>query len=393
MSIINQTFLESSAAVLADLPNGSENWTHGNGTPPAGRNQFVLFVQEPLTSTVFKVLACVIVIVFSLVGNSLTIGSVYQNVNRRMRTQSNYLIVNLCFAYLLITVCNVPRLISIVLVGYEWLVVGTFGLLTCKINSAVPFISLLVSTLSFAFIALDRFLAVFFPLRRPMTGKIMAAIIIFTWVLPCCCYYLPFHYAILININGKTYCANALIRDLLKTSENYRTYLICDFVFTQGFPLTTTIALYTAIGVKMCTRRTPGNQTASGTARNRTVNRKVISMLTTVVIVFCICWMPSWVAIAGCLTVPAPGFCNSISFSFIRYFMSYANSAITPYIYPIFNQNFRAGYLHILRQTLSCCCGKICPRLNINQVHPQEGSMTTNQSGRTERPCFNTTEL
>ena len=397
MSFVNETFLKSSFAGFAGLVNGSANWTHGNynGTLPAGRNRFTQYVQEPLTSTVFKVLACAIVIVLSLAGNSLTIVSVYQNVNRRMRTVSNYLIVNLSIADLLITVCNMPRLISIVLIGYEWLVGGTFGLLVCKINSAAPFISLLVSTLSFAFIALDRFLAVFFPLRRPMTGKIMAGIIAFTWVLPCCCYYLLFHYAILVDINGKRYCANAIIRDLLITTENYHTYLICDFVFTVGIPLTTTIALYIALGVKMCTRKTPGNQTAAGTAHNRAVNRKVISMLTTVVIVFCICWMPGWVAIAGCLTVPAPRFCSSISFAFVRYFMSYSNSAITPYIYPVFNQNFRAGYLHILRQTLSCCCGKICPRRNINQVHPQEGSpsLTTNQGNRTERACFTTTEL
>ena len=387
MNFMNEAFLESSV-------NGSMNWTYGNGTVPAGGNQSVLSFQEPLPSKVFKVLACAVVIVLSLVGNFLTIGSVYQNVNRRMRTVSNYLIVNLSMADLLITVCNVPRLISIVLVGYEWLVSGTFGLLVCKINSAVPFISLLVSTLSFAFIALDRFLAVFFPLRRPMTGKIMVGIIIFTWILPCCAYYLLFRYAKLLDLNGKTYCANAIIRDLLKTNENYRTYLICDFVITTGIPLFTTLALYTAVGVKMCTRKTPGNQTAAGTARNRTVNRKVISMLTTVVIVFCICWMPSWVAITSCLTTPSPHFCNSISFHFARYFMSYANSAITPYIYPIFNQNFRAGYLHILKQTLSCCCGKICTRYNINQVIPHEGSvMTTFQSVRTERPCVNTTEL
>ena len=144
---------------------------------------------------------------------SMTIGSVYHNVNRRMRTVSNYLIVNLSMADLLITVCNMPRMISIVLVGFEWPTGGTFGLLLCKINSSVPFLSLLVPTLTFAFIALDRFLTVFVPLRRPITRRVTAGIIAFSWILPCCCYYLLFYYSRLTEIQGKIYWANFLVSD------------------------------------------------------------------------------------------------------------------------------------------------------------------------------------
>ena len=323
-------------------------------------------------------------------GNSLTIGTVYQNVNRRMRTVSNYLIVNLSIAELLITVFNMPRMIAIVLVGFEWPVGGTFGLLLCKVISSVPLVSLLVSTLTFSFIALDRFLAVFVPLRRPMTKRVVAGIITFTWILPCSCYYVLFHYARLAEIQGKNYCANFLVRDLLKTTENYRTYLICDYVFTTGIPIATTVALHTAVGVKMYTRKTPGNQTTVNTARNRTVNRKVITMLVTVVIVFCVCWMPSWVFITCISPRPIENICNNPSFSFVRYFMSYSSSAITPYIYPFFSQNFRAGYLHIARQILRCCCGKVCPCHASNEVFPlQERTNTTFRSRR----FFNTTQI
>ena len=390
MSFTNKTFAES-LSVSADFVNGSANWTSSNGTflRPVG-NQ--VFIKEPLVSTVFKVLALAIVIVLSLVGNLLTIGSVYQNVNRRMRTLSNYLIVNLSIADLLVTVCNMPRMISIVLVGFQWCIGGTFGLLLCKITSSVPFVSLLVSTLSFTFIALDRFLAVFYPLRRPMTGRIMAGIIAFTWILPCCAYSLIFHYATLTEIYGKTYCANSITRDLLKSLESYRTYIICDFIITTGIPIAITIVFYTAIGVKMCTRVTPGNQTASSAARNRTINRKVISMLVTVVIAFCICWMPTWASLA-CLNVPTPRLCNNLNFVYIKFFMSYFNSAVTPYIYPVFNQNFREGYLHILRQISGCCFGKMCPRLSNNQVGPSQERTTTTTTSRKDRPCFNTTEL
>lgn len=74
----------SSAEATVGFGNGSLNWTLGqNGTRPSNSPSFE---QESLVSKVFKVLAYVIVIILSLVENSLTIGTVYQNVNRRMRT-------------------------------------------------------------------------------------------------------------------------------------------------------------------------------------------------------------------------------------------------------------------------------------------------------------------
>ena len=157
MSFAIHAFAES-FSLFPDVSNGSSNWTNSNATVPRPLgNQMV--VKEPLASTVFKVLALAIVIILSLVGNFLTISSVYQNINRRMRTLSNYLIVNLSVADLLVTACNIPRIISILLVGYEWLIRGKFALFLCKVTSAVPFVPLLVSTLSFTIIASDRFLA------------------------------------------------------------------------------------------------------------------------------------------------------------------------------------------------------------------------------------------
>ena len=168
-----------------------------------------------------------------------------------------------------------------------------------------------------------------------------------------------------------------------KTSSRFKLEVIpfklfyYDFIFVTGIPITTTTALYTAIGVKMYTRENPGIQTVSSTARNRTVNRKVIAMLVTVEIVFCICWFPSWLALVCISPQPLQTICNSATFHFVRYFMSYSNSAITPYIYPIFNQNFRAGYVQIVNQVLNFCCGRICPRVATNQVFPLQERTTT----------------
>ena len=68
----------SSAEATVCFGNGSLNWTLcQNGTLPSNSPSFE---QESLVFRVFKVLAYVTVIILSLVGNSLTIGTVYQNV-------------------------------------------------------------------------------------------------------------------------------------------------------------------------------------------------------------------------------------------------------------------------------------------------------------------------
>lgn len=117
---MNNTSSPYLICINAEIKNGFTNCTKSNVTVSLPiiniGNQAV--AQEPLISTVFKVLALVIVIILSLVGNFLTIGSIYQNVNKRMRTLSNYLIVNLSTADLLITICNMPRMILILLVGF-----------------------------------------------------------------------------------------------------------------------------------------------------------------------------------------------------------------------------------------------------------------------------------
>lgn len=71
------------------------------------------------------------------------------------------------------------------------------------------------------FIALDRFLAVFFPLRRPISRKAIVGTIVFAWILPCSGYSLSFHYVTLEEIYGKTYCFTSIQKDLLKTPKLY----------------------------------------------------------------------------------------------------------------------------------------------------------------------------
>ena len=79
------------------------------------------------TSKTIQTIAYCVVLLLSLVGNTLIILVVYRN--PRMWTSSNYLIVNMAASDLLLPFFAVPRMIVEVLVGRErWLIGGTAGL-------------------------------------------------------------------------------------------------------------------------------------------------------------------------------------------------------------------------------------------------------------------------
>lgn len=136
--------------------------------------------------------------------------------NRWMWILSNYLIVNLSVVDLFVIVCNILCIIFILLVGYEWLIRGKFVFFLCKVISVVFFVVLFVFILSFMFIVLDRFLVVFYLFWCFMIRKIMVGIIVFIWILLWCCYVLVFYYVMLVEISGKIYCVNCIVRDFLK---------------------------------------------------------------------------------------------------------------------------------------------------------------------------------
>ena len=76
-------------------------------------------------------------------------------------------------------------------------------------------------------------------------------------------------------------------------------------------------------------------------------------MLLAVVVVFALCWLPLYVTqfitFLGQKKFPCG---PPATLAFVGYFLGYANSAINPAMYAIFNSNFRTGF----RDALLCRC-------------------------------------
>ena len=332
---------------------------------------------DPPTIKAVKAAALALVFQLSLIGNPLIIATVFKNHNRRMRTASNYFIVNLAVADLLMTTIQIPRAIVLVYFKHLWLIGGAVGLISCKLVIFVPFVAIFTSTLSFLVMAADRLLAVYYPMKRFFAGKTAGLVIALTWFLPTCYYYVYFHYAKLFYMGGKTLCGLSveIIADLFKTMDAfYVTFTWVSFTLTIALPMLITAAFYSAIAVRLCKTKTPGQVSISERSRRQRTNVKVIKMLATVVLVFFLGYAPTLIGKIMCDTNKE--FCTMPKYAFFKFFMLYSNSAVRPFIYPIFNQNFRVGISSIL-------VGIFCCRRNARQQvfpHVDRSGTTTSRA-------------
>ena len=125
---------------------------------------------------VMRMLFCAIVILIALIGNAHIITVVCQH-RRLRRAAMNLLVVNMSMADIIITVFNSPRVISRALLGTDWAIRGEFGYILCKAFPFAKELSSFVLVLTLLLIAVDRLIAVLFPLKRFITNRVAYAAI------------------------------------------------------------------------------------------------------------------------------------------------------------------------------------------------------------------------
>ncbi|KAL9974616.1 hypothetical protein ACROYT_G011674 [Oculina patagonica] len=123
-----------------------------------------IITEDPLAAKVCKTLAYCLLLVVSLMGNTLIIMVVYRD--DKMKTTTNLLIVNMAVSDLLVPIFAMPRANVEILYGnLRWLIDGGFGEALCKLTAFFQDISTAVSVQTLVAIAFDRFYAVWFPLK------------------------------------------------------------------------------------------------------------------------------------------------------------------------------------------------------------------------------------
>ena len=130
---------------------------------------------------ILMVIGYSVLITTSLIGNFILTCVFFTN--KTMRNNVNCYIMNMVLADLLLTLVYMPRMIGRILIGLEWPVEGTTGLILCKLVSLSQEISICVSILTVVIVAFERLFAVAFPLREIISRKLSLGLLCGTWIV------------------------------------------------------------------------------------------------------------------------------------------------------------------------------------------------------------------
>ena len=239
---------------------------------------------------------------------------------------------------LLFSLFGIPTLLAEL--QYGWFISGPLGLALCKLFVYLPFVSYRVSGQSHILIAVDRFVAVVFPLRSPLIGpKWFPLIITATWIVA-----LTLHTPLLVK--GKVF---------------YYDGMICGFFLEEAWPsvvagftyitIVLLVILYSIILIKLKLQATPGEQSTNVEHQRKIRHKNVLRMAIAIVLAFLFCCVPQTTAhLIMALNDSVWYSCSFELFTIFAGLMYIANCAVNPFICLIFSSNYRQG----LRKLMKC---------------------------------------
>ncbi|KAM8866734.1 alpha-1A adrenergic receptor isoform 1-T2 [Synchiropus picturatus] len=305
-----------------------------------------------------------IFIVFGVVGNILVILSVV--CHRHLRTVTNYLIINLAVADLLLSAVVLP-FSAILEILDRWV----FGRAFCNVWAAVDVLCCTASIMSLCVISVDRYIGVSYPLRYPaiMTKRRALLAVLILWVL-----------SVIISIGPLFGWKEPAPEDesICKITEEPG-YAIFSAMGSFYVPLAIILAMYCRVYV-VAHRESQGLKKGQkteksdsefvilrihrGTAavsedealRRRTHfalkllkfsrEKKAAKTLGIVVGCFVLCWMPFFLVLP--IGSMFPEYRPSDTVFKIAFWLGYFNSCINPIIYPCSNQEFKKAFQSLL---------------------------------------------
>ncbi|KAJ2952254.1 hypothetical protein O0L34_g4531 [Tuta absoluta] len=227
------------------------------------------------------------IFIVALVGNGMVCYVVYSF--PRMKTVTNYFIVNLAVGDILMTVFCVPFTFVSTLALRYW----PFGAVMCKIVNYSQAVSVLVSAYTLLAISIDRYIVIMRPLQ-PRLGKAHARLVVLAvWIgalataapIPIVSQLQkpsPWHEACNVDLCGERWPS-------AKQSEQYTCALL---VLQFALPLCALVCTYARIAHVVWGGRCPGEAQSVRDSRLQSSKRKMVKMMVTVVAVFTICWLP-----------------------------------------------------------------------------------------------------
>ncbi|KAL3043103.1 hypothetical protein OYC64_020923 [Pagothenia borchgrevinki] len=304
-------------------------------------------------------------ILFAIVGNILVILAVV--CNRNLRTPTNYFIINLALADLLLGSTVLPVSASLEILDH-WV----FGRVFCDVWAALDVLCCSASILSLCLISIDRFVGVSRPLQyrcivtetRALLGMlgvwILAAVIsvgpLFGWKQPpaqdssvCLITEEPF-YALFSSL-GSFYFPLFIILFMYfrvyvvakRTTRNLEAGVMQE---RQAGSQELTLRIHCR-NQNQSQNQDPGRSALSLKLMKFSREKKAAKTLGVVVGMFVLCWLPFFLAL------PLGSFISSLrppeTFFKVIFWLGYFNSCLNPIIYPCYSREFKQAFIRILR--------------------------------------------
>ena len=310
----------------------------------------------PLHFRIIKISLYAIIFLTSVFANVVVCTVILRR--RRMKTVTNYFILNLAIADLTLTCICIPFDIPVQELDYSW----PYGSLMCKILYPLQTFLLFASVYTLTAVSLARQRAIVHPLKKQLskTGtKIIIVCVWFSAILPVT----PYFQALKFNPVVKS------CEESWHDSVTTKVYTTSVFFFQYILPFCIMFTAYFSISRELKKRAENGNQCLKDLQEEEA--RKVVRMLKVVTTLFAFCLLPNnvmWLWLDyGKADKRWGHFWELVAFSNI---LILANSAANPICYAMFNENYRQEMKSLLINVI--CRRHDSPSGRIERIAPPQ---------------------
>ncbi|XP_078106503.1 tachykinin receptor 1a [Sander vitreus] len=312
----------------------ASNWTSGSNDTSNGTVNWNQFVQ-PVWRIVLWGIAYSCIVIVSVVGNLTVIWIIIAH--KRMRTVTNYFLLNLAFAETFMSAFNTVINFTYA-VHNDWY----FGLVYCRFHNFFPIAAVFASIYSMTAIALDRYMAIIHPLQQRMSSTETKVVVGVIWVLALLLAFPQYYYSNTYQDAGRVVCY--IDWPQYTVCDFKKMYYVCVVILIYLLPLLVMGWAYLVVGLTLWASEIPGDS-SDRYKEQLTAKRKVVKMMIVVVCTFAICWLPYHVFFLLEQFFPdmfIERFIQQVYLAIMWLAMS--STMYNPIIYCCLNNRFRAGF-------------------------------------------------
>ncbi|XP_003409088.1 substance-K receptor [Loxodonta africana] len=307
-------------------------------------------------------------VLVAVTGNAIVIWIILAH--QRMRTVTNYFIVNLALADLCMAAFNTA--FNFVYASHN---IWYFGRAFCYFQNLFPITAMFVSIYSMTAIAADRYMAIVHPFQPRLSAPGTKAVIAGIWLVALALAFPQCFYSTITMELGATKCVVAWPED--SKGMTHLLYHLTVIALIYFLPLVVMFLAYSIIGLTLWRRAVPGHLAKSANLRHLQAKKKIVKTMVLVVVTFAVCWLPYHLYfILGSFQKDI--YCHKFiqQVYLALFWLAMSSTMYNPIIYCCLNHRFRSGFRLAFR-----CCPWVTPteedKLELN--HTPSLSMRVNR--------------